>query len=90
MTSLRALKSRLARLEQRAKRGGAPPWQEVVAAMGRGAQRARAGLMGEPVDEEEAKRDGELLERWRRSQGISHDVIAQRAEQVRARLLEGR
>ncbi|MDP9479695.1 MAG: hypothetical protein M3R38_29205 [Actinomycetota bacterium] len=54
---------------------------------GRGAERARARLTGDPVDEEEAKRDGELLERWRRSQGISHDVITQRAEEVRARLL---
>ncbi|MDP9458451.1 MAG: hypothetical protein M3Q60_22335 [Actinomycetota bacterium] len=58
-----------------------------MAATRRGAKRARAKLMGEPVDEVETRRDGELLERWRRSRGISRDVIAQRAEQVRARLL---
>ncbi|MDP9456885.1 MAG: hypothetical protein M3Q60_14160 [Actinomycetota bacterium] len=33
---------------------------------------------------------GELLERWRRSQGIGRDVIAQRAGEARARLLEAR
>ncbi len=81
------LRDRVRRLEQRAKRGGAPPWQEVVAAMGRGAQRARAKLTGAPVDEEEAKRDGELLGRWRRAQGIGRDVVTQCAEEARARLL---
>ncbi len=81
------LRDRVRRLEQRAKRGGAPPWQEVVAAMGRGTQRARARLTSAPVDQKEAQRDSELLERWRRSQGISYAVIAQRAGEARARLL---
>ncbi len=45
-------------------------------------------LTGEPGDEAEARRDSELLERWRRSQGMGRDVIAQRAEQARARILD--
>nr|MDP9484754.1 hypothetical protein [Actinomycetota bacterium] len=81
------LRDRIRRLEQKAQKANAPTWQEVVAATKRGAKRARAKLVDEPVDEEEAKRDGELLERWRRSQGIGRDVIAQRADEVRARLL---
>jgi hypothetical protein len=31
---------------------------------------------------------GRVRERWRQSQGIGRDVIAQRAEEVRARLLD--
>ncbi len=50
-------------------------------------QGGRARLVGAPVDEAEARRDGELLERWRRSQGIAPEVIAQEAEEVRAGLL---
>ncbi len=83
------LHERITRLEQRARRSGAPPWQEVVAAIGRGARKARARLTGETVDEADARRDGDLLERWRRSQGIAPEVIAQEAEEARARLLEG-
>lgn len=85
-----SLRKRITRLEQRARRGEAPPWQEVVAAMGRGASRARARLTGCPVDEEEVQRDGELLERWRRSQGIAPETVAQYAEEARAKLLEAR
>ncbi len=85
--SLRDLRARLARLDARVKAKDAPPWQEVVAAIGRGAARARARLTGEPVNEKEAKRDGELLERWRRAQGISPEVIAQEAEEARANLM---
>ncbi len=85
--SLRDLRVQLARLKARAETKDAPPWQEVVAAMGRGAGRARARLTSAPVDQKEAQRDSELLERWRRSQGISHTVIAQRAGEARARLL---
>ena len=42
------------------------------------------------MDEEEAKRDGEFLERWRRSQGIAPEAVAQHAEEARANLLEAR
>lgn len=79
------LGDRIRRLEQRARRGHAPPWQEVVAAIGRGAGRAKARLTGEPVDESAAKTDGELLERWRRSQGAPD--IKSAADEARARLL---
>ena len=38
----------------------------------------------------EAWRDEELLERWRRSQGIAPEAVAQHAEEARANLLEAR
>lgn len=88
--SIRDLRARLARLEARVKTEDAPLWQEVVAAIGRGAGRARAKLTSKPVDEAEARKDGELLDRWRRSQGIAPVVIARRAEEARTRLLDSR
>ena len=42
------------------------------------------------MDDEEAKRDEDLLERWCWSQGISQDVITQHVEEARAKLLSVR
>jgi len=62
---MRRVNDRLRRLEQRFRDRGPSP-EELSAAWGRVAERARAKLRGEGVDEGHRARDRDTVRRWER------------------------
>jgi hypothetical protein len=83
MRGHRALRNRIRKLEARQALADAPTPEEVLAAWDRVTERARATLVGEPVDSEAASRDRDLLERA----GYTDEALEADAGWTRAKLL---
>jgi hypothetical protein len=74
---------RLRRLEERMARLGVPSLDEVGAAFGRVAERAKARFRGEPAVpyEHQRQQDRDTIERWAKAEGVDMEGEAQRAMQ---------
>jgi hypothetical protein len=78
-----SLEGRIRRLEQQLARLDVPSLDEVGAAFGRVAERARAALRGEPSVPYQDRReeDRDAIERWANAEGVDMEGEAQRARE---------